>query len=602
MNAKIVVITDRRVFPKEERTILSQKDKNIIWVDLFNAHKLTGNIGIKKTDDYLNRELYEHIDEGATYFAQYWTQIGNQNVSRYNSICLSELVEFDALLFYIKVLKNLELFQQIILKESPDEIILISDDELLKNILLLIGKEQNIKVKIVSRLFFRIKNKMDNYFRYLIEKYKIDIKKILFLLVRIKNLKIKNMVLVKANSKKPCFFIDNHRVIQPIVEKVFKEEKANIIFFNINFRVFERYIKKNYPISMFFEFKTKKDIRKIIMKNQKKFISIWNKLINDEEFKNKFFYRNIFLWDIIKEKLKYFWTKRFKWGIKNIEIIKQMMREHNVKATLVWHDFLEPGRTMVSVSNQLNVSSILIQDGIYAGRIGVSERLYADKVAVWGQATKDRLIKRGNLKSKIFVTGNPAYDKLINMVTKPKESKEKIIVFATQMIDYYSTIITDTNEEIIDSLYFAIKRIPNTKLLIKVHPGEKVKKYKDLIRNKNYKNIQVIKKVDLFDILKKCSVLVTHSSTVALEAMIVNKPVIIVNLTGFPDVFPYVKSGAALGVYKKRDLYPTIMSILNSRELQDELKNKRGKFIEKIVVLDGKATIRVSDLLFNGMN
>jgi len=602
MNAKIVVITDRRVFPKEERTILSQTDKSIIWVDLFKAHKPAGNISIRKTDDYLKKELYEHIDEGATYFAQHWTQIGNQNVSRYNSICLSELVEFDALLFYIKVLKNIELFQQIILRESPDEIILISEDELLRNILLLITGKQGIKVRIISRLVFRIKNKANNYFKYLIEKYKIDIKKILFLLVRIKNLRIKKMISVKANSKRPSFFINNHRIIQPVVEKILEGEKANIIFFNIHFKIFERYIKKNYPVSMFFEFKIKKDMRKIIIKDQKKFMGIWNKLIKNKEFKNKFIYRNIFFWDITKEKLTYFWTKRFIWAIKNIETIKQIIQKSNVKTTLIWNDFLEPGRTMVSVSNQLNISSILIPDGIYAGRIRVGERLYADKVVVWGQATKDRLIKWGNPKSQIFITGNPEYDKIINLKTDSKENKEKAIVFATQMVDYYSSMNIDTNEEIINVLYAAIKKIPNTKFIIKVHPGENIKKYKALIKSKNYKNIEIIKKTDLFVLLKKCSILITHISTVALEAMILDKPVIIMNLVGQRDQVSYVQSGAAFGVYNERDVYPAIVSVLNNPEIRDKLKNASRKFVKNNVVLDGKATMRVNNLLFNITN
>jgi len=188
MNSKIVIVADREV-SKKRVDLLSERYGNIVWINLFYANRDKEGIIVKKTNDYLSKELCDQIDETATYFAQNWTKINEKNFSQYNqNICLNELIEFDVLLFFVKVLKNLELFQQIILKESPDEVILISEDELLRNVLLLVTGKQGIKVRIISRLFFRMKNNMNNYFKYLIEKYKVDIKKILFLLVRIKNL------------------------------------------------------------------------------------------------------------------------------------------------------------------------------------------------------------------------------------------------------------------------------------------------------------------------------------------------------------------------------------------------------------------------------
>jgi CDP-glycerol glycerophosphotransferase (TagB/SpsB family) len=46
--------------------------------------------------------------------------------------------------------------------------------------------------------------------------------------------------------------------------------------------------------------------------------------------------------------------------------------------------------------------------------------------------------------------------------------------------------------------------------------------------------------------------MITAYSTTAIEAMILKKPVVIVNLSGEKDQMPYVRSGASVGVYKKR--------------------------------------------------
>jgi len=603
MNSKIVIMTDREISGKEIN-LLSENYENIVWIDLFGAHKIKRNIIVKKPHDYLSKELYDQIDERATYFAQNWTKIAEKNFSEYHQgIFLSELIEHDTLLFYIRVLKNTELFQRIVLKESPGEIVLISEDEVLKNILLLLSEKLNIKVRIISRLLFRIKNNARGYFRYLIERYKIDIKKVLFFLVRIKNLKLKNIILSKSSLEKPTFLVINHRVIQPVVEKLLSEEKANIIFLNTNINIFSQYIKEDYPVSMFFEFRIKKDIKKIIEKNQKEFIKVWDRLGNNKDFKSKFVFNNTFFWRIIKKKLEYFWIKRFKWSIKNIEILKEIMREKNVNLILVWDDSLEFNRTLVIVGKDLEIPSIMVQHGIWGTELTIAEKIYVDKIALWGERSKKGLIGRGINPSRLTITGNPGYDKIIPIRNNQRIYKDNFIVFATQMTEDYTSIDMNKDEEIINVLYSAIKKIPDSRLIIKVHPGEKIKKYQRLIKNKKYQNVEVIKKTDLFELLNKSSILTTYASTVALEAIILNKPVIIVNLTGQPYQYPYIKSGAAIGVCKEEDLCPAIIDVLNNPDVQNRLAEKREKFIlDNVYKLDGKATLRVINLIEETLN
>ena len=48
--------------------------------------------------------------------------------------------------------------------------------------------------------------------------------------------------------------------------------------------------------------------------------------------------------------------------------------------------------------------------------------------------------------------------------------------------------------------------------------------------------------------------MLTKDSTTAMEAIALNKPVIVLNLGGEPDVVDYVEHCVALGVYKEEDL------------------------------------------------
>lgn len=80
-----------------------------------------------------------------------------------------------------------------------------------------------------------------------------------------------------------------------------------------------------------------------------------------------------------------------------------------------------------------------------------------------------------------------------------------------------------------------------------------------------------------------------------MEAVALNKPVIVLNLSGEPDPVEYVKEGVALGVYRKEDLGPAIKSLLID---DSQLAGNRKRYIEKYLYrVDGRATERVVNLI-----
>jgi CDP-glycerol glycerophosphotransferase (TagB/SpsB family) len=90
----------------------------------------------------------------------------------------------------------------------------------------------------------------------------------------------------------------------------------------------------------------------------------------------------------------------------------------------------------------------------------------------------------------------------------------------------------------------------------------------------------------------------TVHSTVALEAMLLNKPVITINLTGTPDYMPYAESGAALGVYREEDLVPAIRKALRDPQVIEEMAQSREKFISEYAYKpDGQAAKRIAELI-----
>lgn len=224
-------------------------------------------------------------------------------------------------------------------------------------------------------------------------------------------------------------------------------------------------------------------------------------------------------------------------------------------------------------------------------------------IAVLSPFAKDAHISMGAPADKIFVTGQPRFD----LIWQTKMDKEQImsqlgvpenkgiVVLATQPLG--TLWRQGDREEFVEAVASAMSEFPEKQLVIKLHPGEKIEEYREMLAGIDNEAI-ICQSIDLYGLLRACDLLMTAHSTVALEAMILNKPVITINLTGKPDVMPYAESGAALGVYKKEDLALAIRKALYDPEVRKDLQRNREKFVyEHAYKLDGKASKRVAKLI-----
>jgi len=226
-----------------------------------------------------------------------------------------------------------------------------------------------------------------------------------------------------------------------------------------------------------------------------------------------------------------------------------------------------------------------------------------DIYIVTGHIFKEKIEKHLPFK-RVIVTGQSRYDNFVdfrNIYSKEKFFKKykinpnhKIVLWTTQC----HGLSYEENIKNFKVVFKTIQNLKNTTLIIKQHPAEG-KKYTKMIKKelKNYKINAIItpKDSDTYEQLFVCDLMITRHSTTATEAVALNKPVIILNLSGEPDPVEYVKEGVALGVYNEKDLKPTIEKLLRD---DSELAKNRKSFIEKYLYkMDGKATERVVNLI-----
>ena len=229
------------------------------------------------------------------------------------------------------------------------------------------------------------------------------------------------------------------------------------------------------------------------------------------------------------------------------------------------------------------------------------KHLHADKKAVTGEVIRDLYVASGVHPGRIAVTGAANFDALFDrdkerdkhtLLAYGVDPTKRIILFATQHIAFSET------RRMLIGVITAVRSMRDVQLIVKVHPSEDSTQYKALAREFDTVGLHVTKDMDLYALINTCDVLITKYSTTALEAMMLDKPVIVINLSGQPTPVPYAEEGAALGVYKHEDIQQAIIMAVDDEETQNKLKAGRRRFIKRWAgEPDGKAAQRIVTLV-----
>jgi len=165
-----------------------------------------------------------------------------------------------------------------------------------------------------------------------------------------------------------------------------------------------------------------------------------------------------------------------------------------------------------------------------------NKKFYCDLMFADGTpASVDFFVKSGLKRENIRAVGNPVFDNAFEKRDQilPKDDKKLNILFITANLsggqgksDFSRSRRNQMIKETITSLNQFHKE---TSLVIKIHPtGESYIEYKQLLEK--FENVHLSQKDDIIDLISKSDVIITPvTSTAAIIALIMNKPIIIWN-------------------------------------------------------------------------
>jgi len=567
-------------------------------------------ITYKSPLDYLTREEYRKVFTNGRRLIKNLPTLHRlmKQITIYKDLPLLEMDESRVYRgHYIeKIIEYLELLQKVIKKEKPEEVVVMDNVTYQGKTIFTVANYMNIPVFILGmdkvsylKHFFRA-----NILPYLIKKFRHfrDIQRRIWYKRRVMNGKGKKRILTIT------YDVNQVKALKPVIDRLNQSKKYDIIVIRSDSIVSDR--TKRLLDSMKIPYNTFESYidRNVItaMKNSEKLMKQkWEILRNDNKFQLSLRYKDIPIFYIFENIFSSLFVKSGHLAdlVKQVEIIENILRIEKPDLVIVLGEVSSLRKILVRKCKERNIPTLFLQHGAF-GEDTIFDIIIADKIAVQGNFTKKILLKMGCNPKDIVITGQPRYDLLANRkFDKDKVFKEfdlnpnkKLVLLTTQPMRFWGG---EGKEALIRGVLLAMKELTQYQLLIKLHPMEE-KEYNFYARITKEIGVdaKIVYDADIYELINACDVMVTGFSTTVFEAVILDKPVITINLTHKPDLMPYAESGIAVGVSRVEDIKPAIKKALENTGLRKRLEKNRKKFIrEHLYKIDGKSTERVVNLI-----
>lgn len=328
--------------------------------------------------------------------------------------------------------------------------------------------------------------------------------------------------------------------------------------------------------------------------------------LQKEQTFEKIEYQGVPLWKYIKDDFLNLFVHIFPQLIKQIEIADLILNAWRPDIIVGADDSDDRERVYFLMGRGRGLPTLLIQHGLASPPALYWKFMSTDKAAIFDDSTYQVLTEMGLEAKNLVVTGSPKFDRLVKGQSTKDEichrlginPKERVILFTPQPNMGDSFPSERIRKGLITTIYHSITGLEDTALIVKPHPDEDVAFHHHM--KSRFNSVVVTERdFDTQELILACDVLITFHSTTTLEAMIADKPVILVKIPERPDPAQYFEKGATLVVGSEGSLVQALKSIFSDQDVSHKLKTARTNFIHKQKYMDGKASDRIAGLIYS---
>jgi UDP-N-acetylglucosamine 2-epimerase len=288
----------------------------------------------------------------------------------------------------------------------------------------------------------------------------------------------------------------------------------------------------------------------------------------------------------------------------------RLVLEHfRPRVLVVGNDLTMEGRAACLEASRRGIPTAAFMHGNITGGVLHGEHC-ADQLLVFGEAHRRILMDLGTDSSHITICGAPQLDRRV----RPSQTIDPRLKAGLKLRDGHPWILVATSgpgqsvshahhAQVVENLARLARSLPDVPMVCKLHRKDRVEYYDDLLSQCADLNVSVVPRsntaypYDIFEWLKGCSLVLTGASTVAVEAMLMNVPVITMDFFGELTNVDFIEAGATVHVTSAEELQTAVHSVLKSG-LPAEVQASVRKYVEDAFCsLDGKSAERGANAL-----
>ena len=605
---------------EEKLSELKEENADFIAFD-YISHKILAKNKIKHNliDDYINendrKEIFQFC---STCLKQY--ERSNESDLKFHNIDLVSIVDRNELHeFLMDLIPKIKALKKIIDKGLYDIIFVSSDiyeifskTKFKSNIKFLNKIEKNLLTleKVDIPLNFEI---METKFTISRKKYKMlkgNIEKTTTGLFRLR----KNY----ENKKKIVLIEFDPEIYHDLLQEINKHGFQPVL---VNFRKTAtaslrsiKYLKKSNSLVMLAEDWLKKSQFEEIKTARANFLYKIKNVTKNKIFLPNFVYDEIDFNMTIQEKINNILIQRLDEYLAQILVAESIENANDVLGIITLNFSGETEKIFSRIKNDIPV--ILLQHAFanYTKSISYFDilddyHLIKHKIAVWGDIIKDYLIHvKAIPENKIIVSGSPKYDSY-SKIKKNKKNQKIMLVTLRPIITHMEGPRIELYEKYEKTLHKLIqisKDVENLQIIFKLHPQQNISNQIIINMIKGNEGIKILQFEPIKELLSDCDLHVNiapdnfDASSVILEAMMMGKPTLNIQLQKNEIEFEFIKDNAIKSVYYDSNIERSVLDLI-SHHGTDELFSNSQNFLNKYMKNRGNAAKKLIDSIEDSM-
>ena len=274
---------------------------------------------------------------------------------------------------------------------------------------------------------------------------------------------------------------------------------------------------------------------------------------------------------ITKEYIDFQLVSEYFMGYLSYESLKVSMN-HSAKI-VVDGDFEPVSRGLVCSVNKRGGTSFCLQHGTFGKHLFPT---YVKKYIVWGEHFVTELKKISESEIDILPLGYPRIDAMYSNDRMSEYDfdyqKDYVLIISNLHAPHYKEYLSNYFK-IIEKIILAGKKV-----IVKLHVSENIDLYSSRLNDDIFHKLIILKnEIPLISLLKNCKCVFLIESAVAVEAIILKKPLIILknHFNNFPDY--------DCGIWVNPDNVNSVIDDIFDQEKCNKIIKKQNLYFDKLV-------------------